>query len=176
MSTRPVVLLAFIDLRNLEPLKKIAAALRAEYPGAEVIAINTPETCRVESQAREVGRWLTVTRANSLSLLWELRLLRPAAVAVQYNADFPYAHLKLELLAALLGGRPLGAFPADFTKLEPMSRAGLYGRSAGKMLLLFMRCGAAAALAGFAGLVLLFSDLLAKPGERLGAPAAGKPR
>jgi hypothetical protein len=39
-----------------------------------------------------------------------------------------------------------------------------------------MRSGAAAVLASVAGLVLLFSDLLAKPGERLGVPAAGKPQ
>jgi hypothetical protein len=176
MSNRPVVLLAYIDLRNLEPLKKTAAALGAEYPGAEIICLNNPETRQAESQVREVSRWLTIPGAKGLGLLWELRLMRPAAVAVQYNADFPHAHLKLELLAALLGGRPLGAFPADYAGLKVMSRAGLYGRIAGKKLLLFLRCGAAAALAGFAGLVLLFSDLLAKPGERLGAPAAGKPR
>jgi hypothetical protein len=95
---------------------------------------------------------------------------------VQYNSDFPHAHLKLELLAALLWGRPLGVFPSDYGKLRSMSRAGFYGRIAGKMLLLFMRSGAAAVLAAVAGLVLLFSDLLAKPGERLGVPAAGKPK
>jgi|GEM_PF-5765500 len=175
MSHRPMVLLAFINLRNLEPLKKAAAALRAEYPGSEVIALNTPETRKVASQVREV-RWLTFGGSKGLALLWELWLLRPAVVAVQYNSDFPHAHLKLELLAGLLGGRPLGVFPADYSQLRGMSRAGLFGRITGKLLLLFMRSGAAAVLAVVAGLILLFSDLLAKPGERLGVPAAGKPR
>jgi hypothetical protein len=179
MDDRPSVLLAFVDLRGSEPLQAAAKALRSYNPGSPVICLDTPETTKIESHAREIDRWLTIGAGaeSRLRSLWKLRQLRPEVVCVLYGSDFPHAHLKLELLAALIGGEELlGSFAPNFSRLRRMSRPGLWARIAGKLGLLFVRGGAAAILSLVVGVVLLFAGLLAKPGERLGAPAAGNPQ
>jgi len=213
-SNRSCVLLAFIDLRNPEPLRQAAQALQSEMPGSQILCINTPATRVIEGQMAGIDRWITYGEggANPLLLLEELRKLKPAAVCILYRSRKPKAHLKLEILAALVGGRSLfGAFPlgcragvarskdrhggprglaiptpaalsssagigVPALQLRRLSRPGLWIRVVAKTLLMLTRSAAAGVLAAIVGVVLTAAAILARPGERLGKPAAGQPR
>ncbi len=219
-TPRPLVLLSYIDLRNPAPLQQAAVALR-ELAGQElrdrpksmgssptldprlstprpaIISINTPATKAIETQVTGIDHWLTYGERGKgiMDVVAELRRLRPAAVCILYNANRPKAHLKLEWLATLIGGRRIyGAFEkgdrnyfrrerekanSETTKMVPvpffaMTRPGLWFRVAAKTLLMLLRSGVAAAFAAVVGLVLLLATLLTRPGERLGAPAADR--
>ncbi|NIM06875.1 MAG: hypothetical protein GTO55_10020, partial [Armatimonadetes bacterium] len=169
------ILLAFIDLRDPEPLEQAAQGLRAQLPGSEIICINTPETKAIESKVSGVDRWMTygVDAAGPLDLIEKIRDLQPAAVCILYRTAKAKAHAKLELVAALTGVRvPLfGAFAHAYTKPRRMSRLALHARIKMKILLMLARSTIAAILAAIAGGVLFATCLLARPGERLGAPA-----
>jgi len=128
LATLNAILLAFIDLRNPEPLRQAAQALRSEMPGSQIICVNTPATKVIEEQIAEIDRWITYRggAASALDLIDELRRLRPAAVCILYRSRKPKAHLKLEILAALIGGRRLyGAFHAAHTSQVKTCRAGV---------------------------------------------------
>jgi hypothetical protein len=177
-STRNVsVLLAFMDMRNAGPLQQAAAALRASVPGAEIICINTPATKAIEARVEGIDRWITLEGGLSAGLesLGDLRHLRPAATCILYQAEKSRAHLKLEVMAAVVGGsKLLGAFSTDYTRLLPMKVSDLWLRIAGKTLLVLLRAGAGAALAAFVALFLAAASLLTRPGERLGMPGVGR--
>ena len=173
------ILLAFIDLRNSAPLQRAAAALRAQAPDSRIICINAPATKAIETQIEGIDRWITFEGGYSASLqiLRDLRHLRPEATCILYQIPQSHAHLKLEVMAAAVGGsKLLGAFSTDCTKLQPMNPPDLWLRIAGKTLLMLLRAGASAALSAFVGLFLAATSLLTRPGERLGMPGVGRVR
>ncbi|NIM06133.1 MAG: hypothetical protein GTO55_07450, partial [Armatimonadetes bacterium] len=175
LSTHNAVLLAFIDLRHPKPLEQAAQGLRVELPDSQIICLNTPETKTIESKVSGVDRWLTygVDATGAFDLIDKIRDLQPAAVCILYRTAKAKAHLRLELIAALTGLRvPLfGAFANAYTKPRRMSRLALHARIKMKILLMFARSTIAAILAAIVGGVLFATCLLARPGERLGAPA-----
>jgi len=177
-STRnAALLLAFMDMRNAGPLQQAAAALRASLPGAEIICINTPATKAIEARVEGIDRWITLEGglSSGLESLRDLRHLRPAATCTLYQGEKPKAHLKLEVMAAVVGGsKLLGAFSTDYTKLQVMKVSDLWLRMAGKTLLVLLRAGAGAGLAAFVALFLAATSLLTRPGERLGMPGVGR--
>jgi hypothetical protein len=160
-------------------LNRAARALRAQTPNAEIICVNTPETRKIEIHAAEIDRWIThgADTTGAWDLVRKLRSLDSEAVCILYQSEKPKAHLKLELLAALIGcHRPLfGAFTPDHSSLRKMGRMGLCLRVGIKTLVLLGRSAAAGILAITAGAMLCLAGLLTRPGECLGAPAAGEP-
>jgi hypothetical protein len=172
-DSRLILLLCYIELRNPGPLQAAAQALRAQFPDCEIACVDTPATRAVESEIAGIDRWITYE--GGLEQIRNLRRLHPAALCVLYQTPQAHAHLKLEMLAVMIGaGKLICAFDPAPDQLVADSFSSLWLRIVGKSLLMLLHGGFAAILSLGVGIFLGISDLLVRPGERLGALQAGE--
>lgn len=179
LRTGSILLLAFVELRNPEPMRTALAALRNTYPDAELIALDTPATQSVRELVPEVDRWVTIPGGIGLGLqyLRHLRRAKLQAVCILYQSAAPHAHLKLELIAAVFGRvRLFQVFEPVPSTLVPIGRLRLWLRIVGKSCLAGAFAFFGGILAACAGIVLSLAGILPCRDRFAGKPRVGERR
>jgi hypothetical protein len=173
-----VVVLAFVELRRPETIRQAAMALHDAYSDAAIVACNTEATRAIEDMVPEVDRWVTLPGGigMGLSSLRPLKRTKPAAVCIHYQSPAPHAHLKLEMMAAYIGGGTLyQTLDSDPSLLVPLSRTMLWLRVMGKIGLAMGRAVVAGLLTLCAGIVFVVADVFIRHNQSR-VPVIGKRR